>query len=94
MHCYMIHEKKIAKSLQKRLTAGLRKLKSKCWIKNRGSNRRRQRVVAGIKIVSTSHVENEPPFYLETTEELHCKVDYKGTCILTVHGFISATRRF
>ena len=57
-------------------------------------------VVAGIKIfvynsiLSISHVDNEPPFYLETTEELHCIVDYKGTSILTVRGFISATRRF
>ena len=43
---------------------------------------------------SNGHVENEPPFYLETTEESHCVVDYKRTCILMVHGFISATRRF
>ena len=41
-----------------------------------------------------SHVENEPPFYLETTEKSHCLKYYKWTCIVTVHGFISATRRF
>ena len=90
MHCYMIHEKKIAKSLQKRLI-WLRKLKSKCC---HNQDRTDDGRCSGWYKNSNCHVENEPPFYLETTEELHCKVDYKSTCILTVHGFISATRRF
>ena len=50
-------------------------------------------VEAGIKI-KISHVENEPPFYLETTEKSYCIEYYKWSCIVTVHGFISATRRF
>ena len=32
-------------------------------------------------------MENEPPFYLETTEESYCVVDYMRICILTVHRF-------
>ena len=42
----------------------------------------------------TSHVYRDPPFYLEATWQLHYKMDYKRSGILTVNGFISTTQRF
>ena len=84
-----MHENKIAKSLQKRMI-WLRKLKKNVVITEDRTDDR----CSGWYKNSISHVGNEPPFYLETTEESYCIEDYKRTCISTVHGFISATRRF
>ena len=40
------------------------------------------------------YMHRDPPFYLKATGQLHHKVDYKRSGILTVNGFISATKRF
>ena len=78
----MIHEKKIASSLQNQFIR-LTKLKSKCC-----------RDGGGWYTSRTSHVHMDPPFYLEATGQLHYEMDYKRSGILTVNGFISATQRF
>ena len=68
MHRDMMHEKKIAKSLQKQLI-WLRKLKSKCWKTEDRTDDNRFR---GWYKNRPSHVRRDrPPFYLYATGRLN-----------------------